>query len=248
MTDFRTWLSASILLAGSVAIFAQPRVPSRADQVTSDRLSYIEHLHDSVSSPDRRLINGAGYYPHQKNASNHPFFREEGWLDGTVTIRGHIYRDLLMRYDIFLDQPLLLYIEGGARTISMSRKYIDGFTLGNDRFIHLGREQDPGSESFDEGFYQVVYDSELTLLVQWKKNRIRNEGFRPDEFQQERLLILGRNGEVSRIRNDRQLRKSLGEHNKELRKFMQLKNIHVNRSDPRQIALVLDYFSSLNEE
>jgi len=152
-----------------------------------------------------------------------------------------------LRYDIHMDQPVLLYIESGAKNISLTRKHVNGFTLEHEKFIYLDPREKTEDRLLDAGFYQVITEGAQSLYVKWVKNRIRNEGFRPDEFQQKRQLVLKTDDRYYHIRNDRQLRNYLGSHSREIRKFMQTKNIHVSGSRPVELVPVLKYYQELTK-
>jgi hypothetical protein len=224
--------------------YTQDRIPSRQGQVMQSRNEYIREFHDSISSPDRRLVNGEIYFPHQTNARNHPFYKTEAWINGTATIRDHQYNNLLLKYDIFLDQPLLLYIDGGAQTIALNKEFVEAFTLEEDLFVYLDPEGKSEDNKREGGFYQQLYKGDLILYVRWNKIRIKNEGLRPDEFQQDISYLLLDKGEYKIIKNDRSLKSILNSHKKEIRKYMQQNNIHVAFSSPYQIATVIGYFEN----
>jgi hypothetical protein len=209
------------------------------------RKSYILELHDSIIGTDKSLLNGEVYYPHRKNARNHPFYFEESWIRGSVHTQNTTYKDLLLRYNIVKDQPLLLHISGGARVIALNIQEITGFSLENVSFIYLHREGVFDKKEFASGYYQQVYSGDIQLYARWIKERKKNNGFIPDEFQQDVKLIMVKDGAYHSFNSDKSLRDILLDQKKEIKKFMQENNIHVKFSSPEQIGTVIRYYEHL---
>lgn len=248
MTDIKLGVFILLLIHIQIQATCQSSIPGRINQIMEDRNDYILSLHDSIKGTDRILINGELYYPHQKGALNHPFFSNESWLNGSVTIKDQQYQNCLLRYDLFLDQLLYLHIADGANTLALNREMVNSFFLGGSHFVYFDADQLNGNRSMKEGYYEEVYLGNIGLYARRTKRRIRNDGFRRDEFQQDTKLFLYKEGTFTFFRNDRQLRKALGDHGKEVRQFMRQNNIHVNIDPPSKAGLVITYYEDLKRE
>jgi len=227
---------------------AQVTVPGRTNQMMEERKEYILALHDSIKGTDRILVNGEVYFPHQQGAINDPFFAGESWMKGDLTIMGQHYTDCLLRYDIFLDQLLYLHIANGANTLALNREMVSSFKIGNSRFEFLGQDELSFEKKMPVGYYELVYAGNPALFARWSKRRIRNDGFRRDEFQQDVRLYLCMDNQFISFRNDRQLRNALGKYSREIRQFMKQRNIHVKIDSPAEVGLVVAYFEELNRK
>lgn len=243
----RIGLATIFLFFAYACSFSQARFPDRKDQVMSDRISYIMDLHDSIIGVDKNLVGGEMYYPHRKNARNHPFYQEESWIRGSVKVSGEVYKDLLLRYDIVTDQALMLHISDGAMVIVLNKNDITGFTLEDVSFVRLNREGVFDNKDFNPGYYQEVYKGDLQLYAKWLKQRSINNGFLPDEFKQEIDLLLVKDDTYQVIKNDKDLRNILEDRKQEIRRYMQKNNIHVRLSTPEQLGTVISYYEQLRE-
>lgn len=242
----RIGFTSIFLLIGLACAFSQVNIPDYEDRVMADRLSYILDLHDSIIGQDKNLVNGEFYYPHQKNARNHPFYLKESWVRGSVNISGETYNNLLLRYDIHTDQLLLLHIADGAELIELNKNNIHSFTLENAYFIHLDSRGEGKGKDISAGFYQEVYMGELHLYARWVKKRTINSGFLPDEFKQEVDLLLIRGDTCHHIKNNKALKNILADRKKEVGKYMKNNNIHVRHTSPEKVGMVLSYYETLN--
>ncbi len=245
MTIIRLGVLFLLLNHIHVLVNCQASVPGRINQIMDDRKEFILSLHDSIKGTDRILVNGELYYPHQQGALNHPFFRNESWLTGSVTIEDQLYEDCLLRYDLFLDQLLYLHIADGANTLALNREMVDSFVLEGSEFVYFHAHQLNSTRNMEEGYYETVFDGSTGLYARRTKRRLRNDGFRRDEFQQDTKLYLYKDSIFMFFRNDRQLRKALGDYEKEIRQFMREKNIHVKIDPPSKVSLVIAYYQEL---
>lgn len=209
------------------------------------RLKYIQRLHDSIHGSDRQLINGELYFPHQQGAVNHPFYEQEGWLEGTIYISENEYPNCLIRYDLFLDQLLYLHISEGANILALNRGIVHGFVINNSKFKFIDNLIPAKGKRLKSGYYQEIYNGNVTLYTKWSKNRIKNDGHRKDEFQLNRELFIIKEAQSYKIKNDRQLISALEPHSKMIKSYMKQNNIHIITSSPEEIGAVVSYYENI---
>jgi len=248
MFHIRLVLVILLISATQTRISGQEEIPGRKQQVMEDRLEYIRIFHDSIKGTDRVLVNGEVYYPHQQGAVNHPFFGSESWHQGNVTVKGEVYPDCLVRYDLFTDRLVYLHISDGAHMLSLNRSDVDGFMIDRSEFLFLSGEHLPENLKMEEGYYERIIVGNISLLVRWSKRRIRNDGFRGDEFRLNRELYLQSGTEFIELKNDKSLRMALEPYEKETGRFMREQNIHVKTDTPVQIARVLRYYEQIKNQ
>ncbi len=227
---------------------SQALVPDHSRQIIEARVQYILALNDSITGIDRQLVNGEIYSPDMQAAANHPFFMEESWVRGTVVIDESTYADRLLRYDLSLDRLIYLHISDDAKMLVLNREFVSAFMLGTFYFEFRKPTNPELKKSFDEGYYQVVYNGAFELLAKWAKQRIKNNGPGKDEFRQNVKLLLGNEKGYMQVKNDRQLHSALEADPKELRKYMKQNNIHVRTSSPEMLARVVQYSENVNRE
>jgi len=127
----------------------------------SDLSSYFKQKHGI----DQWLINGILYYSKYYKVQNHPYYRGEQPLSGSVILSGMSYEDLKVNYDIYSQHLVLDYqdLSGALNKIILVPDHTDAFHLDGDYFEKISLdEQGPL-------FYQVIRANDLTCYIHWEK-------------------------------------------------------------------------------
>ncbi|TPG63539.1 hypothetical protein [Hymenobacter nivis] len=98
----------------------------------------------------------------------HQFFGGPAPQAGTVQYRGGAFDNVLMRYDLLRDQPVLLYPGEGA-TVALVAGKVAGFTLGPHRFVRVAGGDSLAAGALPAGFYELLVDGPVRLLARHRK-------------------------------------------------------------------------------
>lgn len=115
---------------------------------------------------DQELVSGFQYYVRFAQYKGDPFFPEDAFLDGSVSLRGLQYENVGMKYNSFSQSLILEYTDsrGGYNLLRLNNAHIDSFQLGTHHFQKLSLL---GEEPL---FYQVICSGQLRCYIHWKKN------------------------------------------------------------------------------
>lgn len=122
--------------------------------------------YDQVYGLDQTLCNGKKYnYFTTPGTSGHQYLVSPGFETGSVTLKGKIYQDIILNFDIFNQQLLLQFSDGTGKVniIEVSQAWLQGFRLGKRNFELLTLEKDPC-------FYQVLGEAPVRILYYWRKS------------------------------------------------------------------------------
>ncbi|WP_148233536.1 hypothetical protein [Pseudopedobacter saltans] len=114
------------------------------------------------------IYNGKVYRPDLKlDGDGHTLFYDSRYTTGTVIYNGLTYNNIMLLYDLVLDQLVLLNLDK-AGGIMIPSDHIDEFSLHNHTFINLkpGKTQVAG---IDPGYYDLLYSGTKDLLVKRTK-------------------------------------------------------------------------------
>jgi len=121
---------------------------------------------------DQELVNGLQYYNRDPRAMGHPYLLE-GWVhQGSVRIRGKLYPDVWLRYDIHAQQVEVEYMtmNGADNQVILVGDRLDEFTIGDQYFKKLKLDGEP------EQIYQVIGEGRLILYIGWRKKLVPVSG------------------------------------------------------------------------
>jgi hypothetical protein len=114
---------------------------------------------------DQELINGIQFYERYSRFKGDPFYPENTFFNGSVTLKGTQFTDQELKYDCYTQQLILQYtdLNGSQNQMIMHSLNIDSFRLGEIRFKKLSVDDKKAN------FYQVISTESITCYVRWYK-------------------------------------------------------------------------------
>lgn len=115
---------------------------------------------------DQDLFNGFQYYARFPLYKGDPFFPEDSFYEGSLSIRGVLYENVQLKYNSYSQYLILEYTDFGERynQLRFNNIHIDSFQLGNYHFQKLSLVSE------EPLFYQVLSSGTLTCYIHWEKN------------------------------------------------------------------------------
>ncbi len=118
---------------------------------------------------DQDLVNGIQYSNRYMMSQGHPYFLEDRFENGSVTIDGSIYQNVQLKYNLLSQHVEIEYkgFSGGTyRLLTVSDRMMEAFSLGTYEFRKLKIQEEP------ERYYQVINTRHFTCFVYWEKKLI----------------------------------------------------------------------------
>jgi len=137
----------------------------------ADRSSYA-HLVKRGYGLDQDLINGLQYYNRHTLSTGHPYFQNNQFTRGSISIKGEIFHDVRLKYDIHSQNVELEYekFSGGKNQVITIFDQVDAFILGEYQFQRLSIEKE------SEKYHQVISTACFTIYVFWEKELLPLNG------------------------------------------------------------------------
>lgn len=117
--------------------------------------------------PDQELYNGRRYlYFPPLQTGGHQFLESESFSKGSVSLRGKLYTDLLLNFDIYNQQLVMRYSNqlGATEQLIVSDAWLQDFSFDGKKFEQL---QMPDSSY---KIAQVIGEKPFEILVFWHKD------------------------------------------------------------------------------
>ena len=156
-------LIVCIFLIKVTSLFAQNE-NNLSDFTKEVLIQYTEKIY----GPDDLLINGVKYQPKNSKVNGNPDFEWDNSKQTKLFIKGQVYLNIDLRYDISLDQLILKKVlaNGYERHIILNASLIDSFCLGNFFFINVPEQKD---NSVKFAYYEKINAGKDLLLKKYKK-------------------------------------------------------------------------------
>ncbi|GAA4500609.1 hypothetical protein GCM10023172_21110 [Hymenobacter ginsengisoli] len=193
------------------------------------------------------LFNGSEYVDYSKPGSiGHQFFLDANPQMGTIVYRQGSFQDVLLRYDLLLDQVVMTY-PGQTAVVTLVPDFISSFTLGSHQFARI-RADSTTSRIMPTGFYEVLLPGPVSLLARHTKRVEQTyvqQNLRFEYRQADQLLVRTASGaaEVSSLKDMLAL---LPAHKAEAQRYARQHKLRFRAAQREASALeVLRYYNTL---
>lgn len=196
---------------------------------------------------DQELVTGFQYYVRFVQYKGDPFFPEDAFFDGSVSLRGLQYENVRLKYNSFSQSLILEYTDSrdGYNLVRLNNTHIDSFRLGTYRFQKLSLFSEEAI------FYQVISSGQLKCFIHWKKNiqAINNSVQYTHVYS--RLLgtyYLQIGNKIQAFTNRKSfLSIFVGSMQAELKKYFKRQNFSFRKAGPADFQNLLIFISQLEE-
>jgi len=190
------------------------------------------------------LYNGRAWRNLYYRVKGDQFLFTPAFMNGSVTIEGRTFDNLLLTYDIFNDE-LIINTELGI-LIQLNKEMIDFFSLEFNNKNYKFRRLDADSVNSLSGYVNVLYEDGLSLYVKFRKEILLlavDNKF--DLFNESSKVYMKKDGVIYRIGSKGEFLNLLKDHKQEIHKFLKSNKIHLSKSNPESMAQVLGFYEKL---
>ena len=232
-------LSFVLILTGNVSAQASNSAIQEPDSLSW----YIEMKYGL----DQELFNGIQYYKRNVQYKGDPYFPEDAFYNGTVTLKGVRYDNVKLKYDSYSQHLILKYTDFKDRVnlLIINEIHVDSFCLGISCFQKLSLSDD------EVLFYQVLESGSVSCYIYWRREiHSLNYDF---QFTHEYSSPIGTYyirymDEFHPIANRKELLGIFPESiQPELKRYLRQEHFRFREAGPKEIQNLLNFISSLIE-
>lgn len=216
----------------------------------SDLKINYNQLYESIRTEyglNQEFVNGIYYENYYLGSLGHPYLFDDQYYNGDIIYRNKIYKDVLMKYDIFKQQIIIYYsYDNSNLQFILPNEFISEFYLNDKSFRKCSF---PGIET---GFFQVIHsDSEkLKCFYYWSKQRYNsyhNKDYGSYKFtDSKRKSFIMIEGSLLAYNNKNSFIKIFPkEIQLKIKKYINLNKIKVMKTDDHKMTGLIDYCAAL---
>jgi hypothetical protein len=173
------------------------------------------------------------------------FLFSRDYSQGSLTINGNNYTNILINYDIYNDEILTPKKNGSI--LQLNKEMVDSFTMSfagkTYRFVNAQADSLP----VIKGYVKVLYRGKSALYVKYKKEiAALAVDDKYDLFFRTYRIYFMKEGKVYLISSKRDLLKILQEDKSRIKDFMKKNRLKVYRIEPESFIPVIRYYDSLS--
>ncbi len=238
MQLFRYILICCLLLLKNFALSSQSQ--------SASSFNGIRETAESQYGPDLDLLNGRKYNFTYRSARGNPFFEAPGANSAAIQIKGKLYENQSIRFDIYQQLLILDFIDlsGGNSSIVLNDEVVDQFTLGE---VHFRKFSDKNGL---KRFGQVVYLDRISCVYFWKKKYLselkeEQKNYRFSGPLRDAVIIS--NGQVRAYKNKSSFLKCFGQGDrKKIKLFMREQLINPRKANDLEMQRLMKYINQLS--
>lgn len=186
----------------------------------------------------QQIQNGRVWEKRYDRILGHEFFLTQAMCEGQVKVKGRIFENQLLRYDILNDEAVLMVRPD--LFIILNRENAVEFKIncqGREyRFVNLG----------EMGYCQVLYEGKSMLVRKHIKSVRRDPSNNLyDTFVEERSDFIVLNGTFHRLRNRHDLLQAFAGKEKEIRDYIRRHNLRPDMERTESLVPIIEYYESL---
>jgi len=220
-----------------------------AQQVNPDK-SYNEliEITETFYGTDDVLVNGQKYIPGHFMADGHPYFPDETWTKGSVTMDGKLFEGVDLLYNAEIDQLILRTIlsRGDTVFVACNTAKVETFSIGGHTFTSL---ISPEADQQFKGFYEQIYHGNFSFLIKHQKSFIADYSKTSPKGHFSKLNstnFIFQNGQLTKVTNQKSFLNYFSQNSKAIKAFMKKNKIRYATANHSTMKLLLKYCDDLS--
>ena len=224
----------------AILFFPVMHLPLLGQVIIAPASGYIE-LVNRAFGQDQELVNGRQYYNRHPSSMGHPYLLQ-GWAhQGSVTLRGKIYTNIWLKYDIEAQQIEVEYrtMNGGENQVILVNDRVDEFYIEDYYFRRMKLEPELSRIQF----YQVLGGGPMIWYIRWEKKLVPVSGdsrFVEEYSKSKRHFLVELEGNVYPVHSEKSFVKLFPkEIQKSMKRLIRSNHLQIRSDSVEQLELFI---------
>lgn len=239
-------LTASMFFYYSVS-FCQST--SATAELTSD-IPILEQRYATAFTYSAHIYNGPEYFDYLtrfNTHTDHQFFKYPDRQPGAITYNAQYYSNLLLAYDLVLDQ-VVLTIPNSPYRLRLVNENVQNFTINSHHFVRI-KADTTTQIILPTGYYEVMTTGNVVLLARHTKDlqkqlrQIKTEAVITNKTR----YFLKNNKKYYATSSNKNILLAFKDREKEIQEYIRNNNLKFNKRSAESYLLTLTtYYNSLS--
>lgn len=227
---------------GLLYLFGLPLYAQKADTTAKQAIAFAVEFYRKSTEESQHLYNGPEYYIYDARSKEHQFFESDEMEEGSVYYDGQLYPNVLIMYDIVKDEVAIEHLNRYDQ-LQLQKEKVHFFTVFNHYFIRLEK----ANTGLRTGFYDLLYDKRLKVLVRRIKERdeVIDQMKIVVEFPAKNFFYVYKDGVYHNVSSKNSVLKLFEDQKKALRKYIRENQLRFKKDRENSIVKVTTYYDQL---
>lgn len=215
---------------------------SDAQEIVSEKIKSFKTLTEKIYGLDDMLVNGK-MYRQLSDIESHPYFLTNTWKQGSITVNGNSYEDVLLKYNLHLDRVILgsVALSGSFRSTLLFDRFVNEFMIDSHHFIKVSILS---NDKRIKGYVELITDEEPYFIIKHKKNygiyrKSYEAGNNRSFYHNKPLYFFCNEGKITRVSNQKSFLNYFLNHKKEIRQFIKNNNIDFSKASVSELQRLI---------
>lgn len=206
----------------------------------------VSKFNEAVGAQSR-LFNGPSYAFYPFNSEVSAYFNDLRTFErGTVVYDSYTYENIPLLYDLYKDIVVSMLPDGYSKYSLLGERVSDFYQDGH-HFIRIGSDSVAAKHPINAGFYDLIYDKKVKILV--KRYKTIKETIDSREYK--KYFVPGEDyyllkDQVYYKVNTERAFLSLFQNRKEMQRYLKTKNIKYRKTPELALLTLAGYYDSLS--
>ncbi len=186
------------------------------------------------------------YHMPVSNKNRHPYLNNN-WFKGYIYFKGKKQSVQNLKYDIEEDKLIYLMTSDSysMHCIALDENHISEFEILGKTYRYYNNLKKINKEEVDNGYYEVVYDSELKFLIHKTKERVMDQSWPFYNYKLNTDMYLIKNDVTIHIKKMKDLKNQLKEKETYIKKYIKKNKLKLSVSNYTSAPKILNYYECL---
>lgn len=197
---------------------------------------------------DQELFNGLQYYKKYVQYKGDPFYPEDKFYKGSVTLKGITYDHLQLKYDCYSQQLILGYTDFKEQynQLIINNIHIDSFSLGTYRFKNVALADNHAL------ICQFMEAGPVSCYIHWKREiHTTHDDLRYSHEYTDPIgaFYIGYKGEIHPVDNRKTIIMIFPESfQPEIKRYIWREHFRLSKAGPGEIMDLISFIGNLSEQ
>jgi hypothetical protein len=201
-------------------------------------------LYTASIQQQSRLYNGSDYIVYLSRDDEHPYFKMDDWVYGSIVYWNELYENVPLLYDIHNDLIITEHIRGNP--LKLISEKVERFTLLEHTFVRLNRDE---QNKISDGFYDRLYDGESKVYA--RHSKAFRETLEPQKiihhFDENTRYYLVKDGIFNVVKSKRSVLGVLRDQKQNVKNFIRKNRISFHNNRETAIVRITEFYDTLQE-
>lgn len=238
MYRFSFLLFFSLLIFLSICCYGL--IPSASGNQHFNRIEQDTLLQKQI------LYNGRIWRNQYYKVRGNQFLFSNDFLPGTVTIKGQLFDNVRLRYDIYKDE--ITTISNPTTILQLNKEMVDMFSiLFENKWYKFIRILEDSSNVFN-GYLNVLYKGKTSLYVKYRKEiELLAEDGKYDRFYQSQSIYIVKDGITYPVTGKKEFFIPLSDKKRQIKNFIKTNKLKILKKVPESFVPVLEFYDNMDQ-